>query len=198
MWSRNRFRIAATAIALSASSLFLVACGDKSPPPASSTGSSQPAVAPQPEINAALLTAQINSAPLFESQQTWGAGYLKARGNGPGVVVGPGGDNPNVFAQQFPAKPGDQFKVVARASSVDKPAAKGRFQINWITRESSFISASMKAFDVGPEEKTFEFLAVAPPGAAAGTLYVVPDGTDNVVRYTEMRLLGKEAVAKGN
>lgn len=198
MWSRNRFRIASTSIALSAISLFLVACGDKSPPPASSTGSSQPAVSPQPEINAALLTAQINSAPLFESQQTWGAGYLKARGNGPGVVVGPGGDNPNVFAQQFPAKPGDQFKVVARAASVGKPSAKGRFQINWITRESSFVSTSIKSFDVTADEKTFEYLVVAPSGAAAGTLYVVPDGSDDVVRYTEMRLLGKEPPAKGN
>jgi len=74
----------------------------------------------------------------------------------------------------------------------------GRFQINWLNSESKFISASIKAFEVTPEEKTFEYQVVAPTGAAAGTLYVVADGPEDVVRYTEMQLMGKEAKAKAN
>lgn len=185
-----------TTVAVLVAAMLGAACGDGSPPKAEKGGPK--ADAPGPEINAAMLTAQITSAPLFESQGSWGAGYLVAKGKGPGVVVGPGGENPNVFAQQFPTKPGDQFKLVARASRVDKIPAKGRFQINWITKESKFISTSIKAFDVTTEEKQFEHLVVAPSGAAAGTLYVSGDGPDSVVRYTEMRVLGKEPAVKAN
>lgn len=138
-----------------------------------------------------VLEAQINTAPLFDSQGGWSAGYVKAIGHGPGVVVGPGGDNPNVFAQQFPAKPNEPFKVIARASSMDKPKAMGRIQINWTDTAGKFISVSTQAFEVTPVEIKFEYDAVAPPAAANGTLYVVADGPENVVRYTEMRLLGK-------
>lgn len=185
-----------TGIAALVAAMLLAACGKGEPPAAEKAAPK--AMAPQPEINAALLTAQINSAPLFDSQGTWSSGYIKAKGKGPGVVVGPGGENPNVFAQQFPAKPGDAFKLVARASSVDKAAARGRFQINWLTQESKFIEATIKAFDVAPEEKQFEHVVIAPAGAAAGTLYVVGDGPDSVVRYTEMRVLGREAAPKPN
>jgi hypothetical protein len=185
-----------TWIAVLVAAMLVAACGDGAAP--KSEKSAPKAETQVPEINPALLTAQVNSAPLFESQGTWSAGYLKARGKGPGVVVGPGGENPNVFAQQFPAKPGDPFKVVARASSVDKAPARGRFQINWLTQDSKFLVATIKAFDVAPEERQFEHVVVAPPGAAAGTLYVVGDGPDSVVRYTEMRILGKEPVAKAN
>lgn len=186
------------ALFIASTLLLLLGCGEKQAQTGHDTGKISSTDVPAPAYKVAMLTAQINSAPLFESQGTWGAGYLVAKGKGPGVVVGPGGENPNVFAQQFPAQPGDQFKLVARASSVDKTPAKGRFQVNWITRESKFISTSIKAFDVTTDEKQFEHIVVAPSGAAAGTLYVVGDGPDSVVRYTEMRVLGKEPAAKAN
>lgn len=168
--------------------LVLFGCGEKTPQNAQTTSQLQPAE------NPAVLTAQVNTSPLFESPQGWGAGFALAKVGGQGVVVGPGGGNPNVFAQQFPAKPGEPFRIVARASSIDKPTGKGRFQINWLGPDYKFISASIKAFDVTTEEKTFEFLVTAPADAIAGTLYVAPDGSEHVVRYTEMRLLGKEKV----
>lgn len=170
---------------------FLVACGDGSQKQIEKK--TQDNGVAQTETKPQLLTAQINSSPLFESENGWGAGFIKARskGEGRGVVVGPGADNPNVFAQQFPAKPDEQFKVIARASSVGKPNAVGRFQINWINSEK-YISSSIKAFEVTPEEKTFEVYVTVPAGATAGTIYVVPDGKEDVVRYTEMRMLGKE------
>lgn len=151
----------------------------------------QGAAVPQSEEKRPALTTQINSAPLFDSQQSWGGGYVKAKGEGRGVVVGPGAGNPNVFAQIFPAKPNEPFKVVARASSVDKPKAMGRIQINWTGPEGKFISVSSQAFEVTPVEQTFEYYVAAPPDAVGGTLYVVADGEESVVRYTEMRLLGK-------
>ncbi|MFA5158875.1 MAG: TylF/MycF/NovP-related O-methyltransferase [Candidatus Omnitrophota bacterium] len=130
----------------------------------------------------------INKSPLFDKPEGWGSGFTLAKGKGPGVVVGPGSNNPNVFAQRFSAKPMEQFKIVARASSVGKPKARGRFQINW---ESSgkFLSASIKAFEVTAEEKIFEHYVIAPPGTVSGTIYVVPDKPKDVVRYTEMTLL---------
>lgn len=134
-------------------------------------------------------TVQVNSAPLFDSQAGWSSGYTLAIGHGPGVVVGPGGGSPNVFAQQFNAKPDERFKVIARASSVDKPKVRGRIQINW-TGGEHYISTSLSAFEVTQQEKVFEYEVIAPPGVVTGTLYVAADGPEDVVRYTEMRLLG--------
>jgi len=167
----------------------IVACGDNSSQPTKS--SSQGVQGVQPAPRPAELTTQINRSPLFESPEGWGPGFAKAIGHGRGVVVGPGALNPNVFAQQFPTKPGEPYKIVARASSVGKSTAKGRFQVNWTDATSKFISTSIKAFEVTPEERTFETYLEAPAGAVSGTLYVVGDGPNDVVRYTEMRLLGQ-------
>jgi len=190
---KNMFHVMSKILIVLFAVSLLCACGDSSEQQAAKKA--QDTAKPQPKSEPPVLTAQINSAPLFDSQEGWGPGYAKAIGNGPGVVVGPGAENPNVFAQQFPAKAGAQFKVIARASSVGKPKAKGRFQINWLKAEGQFISTSIEAFEVTPEEKTFETYVTAPAGAVAGTLYVVADGSDDVVRYTEMRLLGKEGRA---
>lgn len=176
--------------------LVLAACGDNSqqqtPPPQAAAPAAQPA-APANEF-----TVQVNSAPLFESQGNWSDGYKKATGHGNGVVVGPGTEAPNVFAQNFTAKGGEKFKVVAKASSVDKPAAMGRIQINWITADGKFIGVASKAFEVTSQEQTFEEAIVAPENAATGILYVVGNGADDVVRYTEMRLLGTSAHGAAN
>lgn len=145
-----------------------------------------------------VLTAQVNLSPLFESGLGWGAGYAKAtaQGEGRGVVVGPGADNPNVFAQQFPAKPDEPFKIIARASSVKQPKAMGRFQINWLGEGFKFLSVFAQPFEVTSEEKTFEAYVTAPAGAIAGTIYVVPGDKEGMVRYTEMRVLGEGVRAK--
>lgn len=181
-------------IALIAAS-FLFACGDSSQQQAEKK--TQSSITSLSESKLPVLTAQINNAPLFESQGDWSNGYSQAIGHGLGVVVGPGAGNPNVFAQRFSAKPDEPFKVVARASSVGKPKAMGRIQINWAGAGGKFISVSSKVFEVTPEEKTFDLYVVTPPGAESGTIYVVADGSESVVRYTEMRLLGKEgSVAK--
>lgn len=182
---------ASTSYAALLFAFILVACGDNNVQ-TKDEQQLQSAGAIQPEDKRLALTAQINSAPLFDSKQGWSAGYLKAIGHGAGVVVGPGSDNPNVFAQQFPANPGEAFRVVARATSVEKPKAMGRIQINWTGHEGKFISVSSLPFEVTQDEKTFEYVAIAPAGSMNGTLYVVPDGHASVVRYTEMRLLGHE------
>lgn len=138
------------------------------------------------------LTMQINRSPLFESSQGWGPGFAKATGHGKGVVVGLGTLNSNVFAQLFPANAYEPFKIVARASSVDKQKAMGRFQINWIDSAGKFISTSIKPFEVTAKEKIFEHYVTAPAGTATGILYVAAGEPKAVVRYTEMRLLGSK------
>jgi len=174
-------------LAIAAGSL-LVAC-DRSPQPMKS---SPQGVEGTPQVTKPVeLIAQINRSPLFESPEGWGPGFAKAIGHGRGVVVGPGGLNPNVFAQQFPTKSGEPYKIVARASSVGKSSAKGRFQVNWTDAADKFISTSITAFEVTPAEGTFETYLEAPAGAVSGTLYVTGDGPKDVVRYTEMRLLGR-------
>jgi hypothetical protein len=187
----------ANTAAILIAALLLTACGESSrPQDAARSDGPGPTQSPRsPQV----LTRVLNRAPLFESQQTWSAGYLRAIGNGPGVVVGPGPGNPNVFAQQFLAAPDEPFKVVARASSVGSAKATGRIQINWNNAAGTYISVSSTAFEVSSVEGRFEFNATAPPGTATGTLYVVADGPTSVVRYTEMTLLGaREAGGRTN
>ena len=185
------------ALAMACSALLalplLTGCGDGSQQAASQPV--QKVGARKTAIDPALLTVQINSAPLFETQGGWSAGYANARGKGRGVIVGPGGGNPNVFAQQFAARPDEAFKIIARASSAGQGKATGRIQINWTAPGGKFISVSSKVFDVVAEEGVFEHVVQVPDGASAGTLYVVADGPDSVVRYTEMRLLGEPSRA---
>jgi hypothetical protein len=145
----------------------------------------------------ALLNTQINKSPLLDSSEGWSEGFAIARQHGgSGVVVGPG--DRNLFAQHFVAKGGEQFRIVARASSPRSiwqsigfggKKSMGRFQINW-TGSGQFIDSYIEPFEVSTEEQVFETQVVAPKGAEAGTLYVVASGPESVVRYTEMRLLG--------
>ena len=51
----------------------------------------------------------LNSSSLFDTPEAWGSGYALAIGQGEGVVVGPGVDNPNVLGQKFPAKANERF-----------------------------------------------------------------------------------------
>jgi len=146
-----------------------------------------------------VLTRQINLSPLFDSTDGWSGDYTKAKiYGGAGVVVGP--QYKNVFAQQFPAKPNEHFKIIARASvpktiwnlfGLIKQKSMGRFQINW-SGSGKFLDTYLEPFEVTLEEMTYGTYVTAPPDADTGTLYVTPSGPDGVVRYTEMRLLGKE------
>jgi len=165
--------------------VLISACGDAGKPAAEPKAA---ALAQQPAV---IFSVVANNAPHFESATGWGSGYAEAKalGKGKGVVVGPGPDNPNVFAQNIAAKGGEPVKIVAKASSVDKPQAQGRLQINWHGNNAKYISTSSQVITVSLEEKTFEYQTVAPPGASAGILYVVPQGPDDIVRYTEMSLL---------
>lgn len=156
--------------------------------PAAPTVTSAPptvaAVAPKNEYGGA-----INNAPHFESATGWGAGYAKAVGKGAGVVVGPGPDAPNVFAQGFAARSSERFKIVARAASASDAPAKGRLQINWHAADAKYLATSSRVIDVTGTEQVFDLEVVAPAGAAKGILYVVPHGASDTVRYTEMSLL---------
>ena len=160
-----------------------------------STGAAAPSAgaAAPPAVVAAAPTveygAAINNAPHFEAATGWGAGYAKAIGKGPGVVVGPGPDAPNVFAQGFGARAGERYKIVARASSAGDAPAKGRLQINWTGADSKYLGTSSRVIDVTGNEQVFELEVVAPAGATNGILYVVPHGAGDSVRYLEMSLL---------
>jgi len=153
-----------------------------------------------------VLTKQVTLSPLLDSPEGWSFQYAKAKDHGsPGVVVGP--QFRNVFAQPFTAKENEQFKIITRASmpkakwnifGLAKQKTMGRFQINWSNSKGEYIDTYLEPFEVTPKEKTYETYVVAPPGTETGTLYVSPSGNDDVVRYTEMKLLGKENPIKGN
>jgi hypothetical protein len=130
----------------------------------------------------------VNKSPLFESQEGWWAGYAHAIGHGPGVVVGPGTGNPNVFAQSFEANPGEQFRVVARASSAATPKSVAAIQINWTGDQDKYLSTSAKRFPVTSKERAIEHAAIAPKEATHGDLFVVPGSETDAVRYTEMTI----------
>jgi hypothetical protein len=130
----------------------------------------------------------VNSSPHFELPGGWSAGYALATGHGPGVVVGPGRDNPNVFAQNFPTHGGEQYRIVAEASTVNGTQAVASVQINWLGHVGNFISASQADFSIGPNPTEFEAYVQAPKHAEEGTLYVIPaqQPVEVAVRYTEM------------
>lgn len=181
-----RLRLSSLHIAGCISVVLLSACGGNSD---EATKPAEP-VAALGEAMAAEYALQINDEPLFAQQGKWSDGYKLAKGHGEGVVVGPGAANENVFAQGFATAPGKNYKIVARAASVDDKAATGRLQINWNDKDGNFISVWSETFEVTPEPKTIEKEVVVPSGAAQGVLYVVGDA-QSVVRYTEMRLLGQ-------
>ncbi|MDB5799581.1 MAG: Acyltransferase 3 [Rhodocyclales bacterium] len=131
----------------------------------------------------------VNDAPEFDSQGHWGRGYGLARLSSGGVRVGPGSNNPNVFAQRFTTQPNMQYKIVARAASMTG-AALARIQVNWEAADGHFLAVSSQNNSVMVEPERFEFLVTAPPKAISGTLYVVPGGGEPV-RYFEMRLLAR-------
>ena len=136
----------------------------------------------------------VNSSPFLDSPNGWGSGYALATGHGPGVVVGPGSTNPNVLAQSFPVKAGQQFKILAQAASVEKPAATAAIQINWHDIKGKFISVSQEHFKITATGKSFQTTMVAPSGASHGIVYVVAGGNHDAVRYTEMSVIRLEPV----
>ena len=130
----------------------------------------------------------INASPRFEKDSDWN-GKMARNPQGAGVVVGPGADNPNVLSQRVPVKPFEPLKIVARASSVHNSNATGRLQINWVGKDDQFISSSGRSIVVGRDEQSYETFVVAPANAMAGILYVTPHAPDDIVQYTEMKLL---------
>lgn len=129
-----------------------------------------------------------NASPRFDSPEGWGAGFRLATGNGPGVVVGPGMDNPNILGQAFSVQPRQFFRIVARASSVGVPRALGCIQVNWLDAAGMPLSGSLKHFEVTPEEREFQHRVSPPDSVTEGILYVTPGAPGDVVRYAEMSL----------
>jgi hypothetical protein len=86
------------------------------------------------------------------------------------------GQQTRTFAQPFLVGPNEQFEVIARAASVDKPESIALIQINWHDGSGAFIAVSQHYFKVTSAERTVHHTVVAPPEAKNGTLYVVPGG----------------------
>jgi hypothetical protein len=137
----------------------------------------------------------INSSPTFENETAWN-GRLQRGPRGKGVIVGPGADNPNVLSQRILVRPFEQINVVARAASASKPSGTGRLQINWVGADDQFISSSIKVIDLSNKLQKFEATIVAPAGAQAGILYVAPHTANDILLYSEMRVLGMKQVAE--
>jgi hypothetical protein len=170
-----------------ASTVFLFGCGEDQSMSNTKIESGGERIALTPLEN---LNRVINSSPNFENQGTWSAGYIKARASNGSVVVGPGSDNSNVFAQQFSVNEGDQFNVIGKASSVKSSKGLARIQINWMSPDAKFVDLSAQNFEVGTQSESFELRVIAPKGSASGTIYVVP-GPDSTISYTEMKVMGK-------
>jgi len=138
------------------------------------------------------LMSVINQAPFFEAQASWSDGYNLAKNKDGGVVVGPGGTNPNVFIQTFPVLHHRYFHMVAIARSanhtIDSRPSKGLFQINWLDSDGKFISTSQQRFEITEKKERAEANFLAPENATTGVIYVAPGGKSNIVEYYEMSL----------
>jgi hypothetical protein len=125
----------------------------------------------------------LNASPSFESAKGWGQEYPG------GAVVGPGSDNKNVLRQRVGVYAGEPLEIVAQATAVSSPTAMGRLQINWVDAHERQLGVSGMPIQLTPTTRRFEMWMSPPTGAVAGYLYVTPHGAQDVVRYTEMRLL---------
>lgn len=131
----------------------------------------------------------LNSAPCFETQGEWSAGYNLAKNSGDGVTVGPGDENLNVFVQSFAVDSQKYFMLVARARSASGQSEKAIIQVNWLTADKQFIQATQKYFEIDDREiTTAMYRAKVPDGAEIGVIYVVPGSKDGQVHYYEMGL----------
>lgn len=128
----------------------------------------------------------ITTFPQFEAQGSWGSGYAQARGDGPGVVVGPGFSNPNILAQTFTADAGAAYRIVAEGGGLGSDIVRGCTQVNWFDAGGNFLGVGKTLFDLGPGVSRHESIVTAPSGTASAALYVVPGNGVDVVRYTEM------------
>jgi hypothetical protein len=133
-------------------------------------------------------TSTINASPRFENTSDW-SGKLTRNPKGAGVIVGPGSDNPNVLSQRIPVRPFEPLKIVARASSTEKPSSTGRLQINWVDKNDKFLSSAGKTIELTEAETKHDVYMSAPAGAVAGILYVTPHAPQDIVRYIEMSLM---------
>lgn len=136
---------------------------------------------------------EVLSSPTFEDQGSWSAGYALAKDGGPGVVVGPGHANENVFIQTFPTAPGAQYKVTLTATSGTNTSATASVQINWMDAAGGFVSASFEFVEAGEHPTTATYVLAAPPGAALGIVHVIP-GYEEPVRYTQMSVFRLDPV----
>lgn len=137
---------------------------------------------------------QVISAPNFDTQGGWSAGYTKAKDGGIGVVVGPGRDNPNVFAQPFQTTPGAQYRIDVTAFSLHEIPAMASAQVNWLRSDGTFIQSSQQFFLADFDGEKAQFGFVAPDQASTGILYVIP-GASERVRYTKMSAFKLDPVA---
>lgn len=136
------------------------------------------------------LVTPINSEPKFIAKGAWGDGFDIARvsdGTG-GVIVGPGIDNSNIFAQSVSATRHKYIRLVARARAVEgnrRPLAA--FQVNWLTASGAFISCSRATFLVSQSIVTeSEVLFRVPRGAETWIVYVAPGDRESQIQYFEM------------
>jgi len=130
------------------------------------------------------------ASPTFDDATVWGHGFQRD-GAGRGVLVGPGPNNATVLSQRFAVLPGEKFKITAKISAVGTADAKGRIQVNWLGENDRYISTSFKVIDASRDEHSYTALIVAPAGATTGMVYVSPHGLHDIVRYTEMSVMGK-------
>jgi hypothetical protein len=131
-------------------------------------------------------TVLLNRDPFFKEPVIWGkTNALWQKG-----LVGPGAENRNVLSQRVTVKPFELMKISAKAISGKSGLSTGRLQINWVDSEDHFISSSSITFQVGHQEESFETVVAAPNRAIAAYLYVTPHAPDDIILYTDMRLLG--------
>jgi hypothetical protein len=139
-------------------------------------------------------TVLLNRDSFFKEPAIWGKpNELWQNG-----LVGPGAENRNVLSQRVAVRPFELMKISAKAISGKSGLSAGRLQINWVDPEDHFISSSGITFQVGhQEEESFDTIVAAPMRAVAAYLYVTPHAPDDVIRYTEMKLLGVSQSREG-
>ena len=129
----------------------------------------------------------VNSEPFFENQGNWSVGFEQARSPKiGGVKVGPGSQNPNLFAQPVPVSSKSTYKISTCAASAGETNGTGKLQVNWLDKKGQYMKTESRTFQLDETLQTYEFAVSAPAGARTAMLYVVPEGEVSVVNYQHM------------
>lgn len=121
-------------------------------------------------LSSSNFSKQISNDPYFNDPRFWIGNIERVDG---GILVGPGINAGNTLLQKIDVLPGKSYLATAEVSSL-KGGNQGRLQVNWHSKNETYLSSTSSVFKVSEQVSTVELFTRAPTDAVYGVLYVTP------------------------